>query len=366
MADIDTYEAAKQALTQLETQRGEQAEREKPSEEPVEDPDATNDEDDGDTPDEGGDGDGVDTEDVEPDEGDDQDVEDEDDGEEDEEPQPLDGPLSLSELPEDTPVVLSDGTETTVGDLNEGGLRLKDYTQKTQATAEERRELEGMREELEGWSQELTEFVDAAQQAPAEFIAGIAGQSPNPTLALVEAIKATHEAGKLDHRFAQMLNLGEPGTPVADVERDGKIEQSVAQLQAAEDARQEQAQQAQAAEEARQRLLAQWEQVKADEGLTFTTPAEEQQLLGEVAKFGNENGLADIKSAYAQRELRRLREEQAAPQVETKQPKQKQSLQAITRRSKGSGGGGQAPGATGPKKYADTREAAMAAVRKMG
>lgn len=59
------------------------------------------------------------------------------------------------ELGDDAELILPDGSKWTAKELAEGVLRQKDYTRKTQALAEERRQLDSARQEIAGKAKEL-------------------------------------------------------------------------------------------------------------------------------------------------------------------------------------------------------------------
>src|SRR5437899_2075242 len=57
-------------------------------------------------------------------------------------------------FPDDRKITLADGVETTLGELRGGYMKERDYRQKTQAVAEERRTLDQERQKFEQDKQE--------------------------------------------------------------------------------------------------------------------------------------------------------------------------------------------------------------------
>jgi hypothetical protein len=76
-------------------------------------------------------------------------------------------------------VTLEDGTEATLEELVNGNLRQADYTRKTEALAEERREIQAIREQSNARAEEITQTYDGL----VEFLQGII--PPEPSLELL-------------------------------------------------------------------------------------------------------------------------------------------------------------------------------------
>ena len=71
---------------------------------------------------------------------------------------------TVAELSDDTPIVLNDGTETTLAELKSGQLRQSDYTKKTQALAQERQTLEADMEKLNAERQAYAQLLPQLQR----------------------------------------------------------------------------------------------------------------------------------------------------------------------------------------------------------
>ena len=71
---------------------------------------------------------------------------------------------TVAELSDDTLVTLNDGTETTLAELKSGQLRQSDYTKKTQALAEERKQLEASMETLNAERQAYAQLLPQLQK----------------------------------------------------------------------------------------------------------------------------------------------------------------------------------------------------------
>ena len=76
-------------------------------------------------------------------------------------------------------VTLEDGTEATLEELVNGNLRQADYTRKTEALAEERREIQEIRSAADARAEEITRTYDGL----VEFLQGIL--PPEPSLELL-------------------------------------------------------------------------------------------------------------------------------------------------------------------------------------
>ncbi len=75
-------------------------------------------------------------------------------------------------------VTLSDGTQTTVGELKRGNLRESDYTRKSQELAQQRREFE----ETSSRTSQLEEQLATERQLMATALQGVMPQAPDPAL----------------------------------------------------------------------------------------------------------------------------------------------------------------------------------------
>lgn len=71
---------------------------------------------------------------------------------------------TVAELSDDTPIILNDGTETTLAELKSGQLRQSDYTKKTQALAQERQTLEADMEKLTAERQAYAQLLPQLQR----------------------------------------------------------------------------------------------------------------------------------------------------------------------------------------------------------
>lgn len=85
---------------------------------------------------------------------------------------------SKSEIPDETLLEMADGTQVSIKDLQGGYLRQQDYTQKTQAVADERRGFETVRGELNNDRAQLK----MAQEAIVSFVQNAIPPVPDPEL----------------------------------------------------------------------------------------------------------------------------------------------------------------------------------------
>jgi hypothetical protein len=100
---------------------------------------------------------GLDAEDVEPDAAD--------------EPDGSDAEIKGGRFAPDTAkVTLDDGTVTTIAELKRGTLFQRDYTQKTQALAEERKSVEAERQQVSQYAQQVEQFREYASWYAEQFL----------------------------------------------------------------------------------------------------------------------------------------------------------------------------------------------------
>lgn len=125
-------------------------------------------------------------------------------GDEDEEAsdEPADsGPVSISE---DMQFQMPDGTIVEAKDLI---LRQADYTRKTQALAEERKQLEMQLEELSGSTEYVDKLASAWEDNPVGVISGFLADTDDPTTALAQTIVELAKTNLIDPKFLETFGI---------------------------------------------------------------------------------------------------------------------------------------------------------------
>lgn len=99
-------------------------------------------------------------------------------GDESEEPEIKGGRFA----PDSAKVTLDDGSVTTIAELKRGSLFQRDYTQKTQALAEERKSFDAERQQVSQYAQQLDQSREYLAWYAEQFIPKQPGPAPDPTL----------------------------------------------------------------------------------------------------------------------------------------------------------------------------------------
>lgn len=197
-----------------------------------------------------------------------------------------------------------DGEEfaVTLDELRNGYQRQSDYTRKSQALADERRQLETVAERMREWYE--TRAADPAGWAleiatqtdnPGRTLADAIGRTDDPTGILAWTIRSLAEGGKLSDRFVEAFGLEEVNGVAAEAEKEDRVSRLEREVREEREQR--------AAEERRQQILAeyerQWETVKDREGLTFDSPKGELDARIRLMQFAREQEIGNLETAYA-------------------------------------------------------------------
>jgi hypothetical protein len=262
---------------------------------------------------------------------DDDDVTDEpDEGDEEHDDEEEDG--DVVELdPEQT--VRIDGKDVKVADA----LELKaDYTRKTQALAEERREFEAEVGEVTERLDYLTQLETLWEQDPSQVVAGFAASSEDPedllaetvvalaqngaadgNLAVVKALIAlasndllseelAEQIGFTDDVIARIKRQAQQETRVAKVERRLKVEDR--KMSALQAQRQQEAEFENEVSRHMTELTSQWERiVQVNPEVARMSDAERYELRVALVEYASENDGVPLTVAYDAMEAKRLR-----------------------------------------------------------
>jgi hypothetical protein len=205
-------------------------------------------------------------------------------------------PIAVTE--EDV-IVLPDGTEVSV---REAALRQADYTRKTQALADERKELDAERQSAQQAVEYVNNLSEQWQTNQAGVVSGFLSSTEDPTLVLSQVIVELAKAEKLDPKFIETFGI------TAEVQEkwanEAKSNSELAEVKARlsrfeqERAANEQVNSAKAAEEA---LIAeyenQWVQIATENNLNLD-PAKATEAKLELLQYALQNEVPNLKAAW--------------------------------------------------------------------
>jgi hypothetical protein len=296
----------------------------------------------------------------EPDEGDDPDGEPDDDGDGGGDEDDADAPVI--ELTEGAVLQLPDGTKVP---YEKAALFQADYTKKTQALADERRQFEESRDSFQTDKDQFEQQMDQvvgwyeSRQKNAAWVAAeeAAEDTDDPTLVVAKMLKSLNDAGQLDPRFAEAFGLDQPEPEVLEAARKAQEGDRVAQLEQ----RLQEQEEAKTAEQRQREVLGelnrQWDQIVEQDGLTFDKPDAEFQAKKDLVMFAREHGITDLGIAHAAMSHQRngRGKTQAAPAADPKTVERKRQTRAIARKSSSAA-------TPAPKRLASVEDAAKASV----
>jgi len=271
------------------------------------------------------------------------------------------GESPLIEIAQDAKLKLPDGT---IVDAEQAVLLQADYTRKTQEIAEQRKELENEKKQVERAGseyqtayQQMREWYEARAARPSEWLTEIASQTQDPTATLAQAIYSMAQSGLLDPQFVETFGI-ESG-PVAEVAKGSQVESELNELKRW---RQEQETSVQRQAEVRQRAAVyeqEWESIKASKGIQFTDRAEELENKRELLQFALENNLTrSLTDAYDLMTVRKPKSVPAKPQPDAEVAAKKRASRAVASKSASAG--------RPVKKVMTDKDAILAALEEQG
>lgn len=242
---------------------------------------------------------------------------------------------------EDDVIVLPDGSKVSVKDA---ALRQADYTKKTQAVADQRKELEERTLTVEAREVEVNEsynklvsWVEERQADPIAWVEEIVATAAEPTAVIARALQGLAKAGRLSPDFVEAFGL-ESG-PIAAAATHGeqqdrlsKVEQTLASEALAKE-------QARRQEQIVAEYRGQWETIKAENTLTFASPSSDNEAWVELVRFARDRQITHLPTAFAALQWEASRNKPAAPapaSVAAPDPKvsaKKRAAGAIAQRS---------------------------------
>lgn len=206
---------------------------------------------------------------------------------------------------DDYRVTLSDGTETTIGDLKSSGLRMSDYTRKTQALARDREQIQALQQQVSQREQQLDEQLAQVSWVLEQFRPQVPPQgSPAEALDAYHAQKAQWD--QLSQGWGQEI---------------GKRQQTVQEQQARQIAEHKQREQA--------KLMAAVPQL-AD-------PAKRQAFAAEAVRIAEDYGIAgnELQSILDHRFFLVLRDAMRYRRAQATRPKTRETIEAKPRMNRG-------------------------------
>lgn len=214
------------------------------------------------------------------------------------------------ELDDDLEVTLPNGETATIKELAEGHLRHKDYTQKTQKLAEERKEFEAERDEIQTTLDNVKQWYETRASQPEAWINEIADATGDSMKAFVDAVALTDDPsstvanvlhqlarqGKLDKELVEHFGLQKVDGVVANRSVKAQENSEVARLrQELEELKggQQTATAAQQAAAIKAEYEKQWTEVTGDEPFADDSAAREAVMV-----FARDNRIPNLKLAY--------------------------------------------------------------------
>lgn len=244
----------------------------------------------------------------------------------------------LIEIAQDAKLRLPDGT---IVDAEQAVLLQADYTRKTQELAEQRRQLDAEKQNVEQSVQEyqqaysqMREWYESRAARPSDWLSEIASQTQDPTATLAQAIYSMAQEGLLDPQFVETFGI-ESG-PVAQVAKGSQVE---SELQELKRWRQEQESSSERQSQVRERATVyerEWEQIKSSRGIKFSDRAGELESKRELLQFALENNLTrSLTDAYDLMTVRKPKSVPAKPQPDAEVAAKKRASRAVSSKSTG-------------------------------
>ena len=271
-----------------------------------------------------------------------------------------------ADAPDDVPYIdivenaklkLPDGS---VVDAKSAVLMQADYTRKTQELAEQRKEIDAVRGELDATARQveqqynnMRQWYEARAARPADWIAEIAGQTGDATSTVAQALYSMAQAGLLDPKFVETFGIttGE----VAETAKGSQVQSELEELKQWRAQQEQMVQQQAAVKQRAAEYEREWESIKQSNGMNFTSRADELEAKKELLQFAMQNNLTrSLRDAYDLMTVRKPKSVQQPgpdPEVAAK----KRASRAVTPKSA-------TAGTSKPKsKKLSTREAALTA-----
>lgn len=204
---------------------------------------------------------------------------------------------------------LPDGSVVSAQDLL---FRQADYTRKTQALAEERKNLEAQMEELSGSTEYVEKLASAWESNPVGVITGFFEDVDDPTTALAQTIVQLAKSGVLDPKFLETFGITSEVQEKWAVE--AKRESDVAELRRRLDEQErdrlervEAAEAERALQDAVAEFERQWDSVVSRNGLNPQDFATKVAVL----EYARDNEITNLEKAYGAWRYEQIQSEKA-------------------------------------------------------
>jgi hypothetical protein len=216
--------------------------------------------------------------------------------------------------------VTVDGEEVQVNldELTKGYMRQAKFTRSQQQLADERREVESLREEVAEFVTAVTdnpiEFVtEVSTGAPDQVVADFAANQQDPTEFALKLIATLHSRNVLLPELSQLfIDAGVDLNRIAvltETERRSTQKERQAQREAEEKAQREaERAQNQAQEAAVARFEREWEALKEDLDLGFEDQSAEEAAIAEIVEYCVSRGITDLSMAWTKVNERKNRQ----------------------------------------------------------
>ncbi len=205
-------------------------------------------------------------------------------------------PIAVTE--NDT-IVLPDGTTVSV---KEATLRQSDYTRKTQALAEEKRQIEADRSAAQSAVEYVENLTKAWQSNQAEVVSGFISSTDDPTLILSQVIVELAKAEKLDPKFLETFGIT-PETQdkwASEAKNQNELQSVKARLERFENEKASELRsqkEKQQEEQLVQEYENQWKNIVIENNIKLE-PQQELDLKLEVLQYALNYGIPNLNAAW--------------------------------------------------------------------
>ena len=248
---------------------------------------------------------------------------------------------NLIEIAPDAKLKLPDGS---VVSADKAVLMQADYTRKTQELAEQRKAFETeqssfqeQKQQVDSLYEQMQTWYESRAAEPSSWITEIASETEDATATVARALYEMAQAGLLEEQFVEAFGIdtGE----IAEIANRSKVEDELAELRSWRQAQEQEVKQREVVRQRAQQYEQEWDQVKLQRGLDFSSKANELDVKKELFQFAYENKIThSLLDAY---DLMSVRTPKKAP-VQGKSPEvteKKRASRAVTPKSSPNGAG---------------------------
>jgi hypothetical protein len=243
-------------------------------------------------------------------------------------------------LSDNQKVVLPDGTEVDAKDII---AFQSDYTKKTQALAEQRKQFDTEREQIVTAYNQMRDYYEDRVKDPTNWVTEIASQAEKPTAVVAGAIYDLAQQGLLDKEFVELFGI-DSGL-IANTAKESKTDSELRALREKMERRELEEQERERMQQTVARYQSEWSQIKQDHNLSFDTPDAETAAKRELLTFATERKLtASLVDAYDLLAARKARQSPPEVKATTAKPEpdpatleKKRASRAVAQRSSSGG-----------------------------